>query len=107
MDREEMCKLRLAKWLHKNYENLSEKHSWETQERCRTSFEDLPEENKKVMMDMAKRIIKTLQIQHHLHLVNNLFNVRKCPSCGSEKTVRINRYQVECESCRWKGDDGN
>jgi len=48
----------LAKWLHNNYEEFSRKSNWETQKKCQVEFEDLPEENKKVMMKMARRIHK-------------------------------------------------
>ena len=48
----------LAEWLHDNYEEISKKEDWKTQEKCRVKFEDLPRENVRVMIELAKRIIK-------------------------------------------------
>jgi len=48
----------LAKWLHDNYEEFSKKTGWRTQDNCQVEFEKLPEENKKVMLKMARRIHK-------------------------------------------------
>lgn len=48
---------KLARWMHEQYEEIAEKRNWKTQERCRVEFDDLPEENKKVMIDLAERII--------------------------------------------------
>lgn len=48
---------KLAKWMHNEYEKISKKENWETQKNCKVEFEDLPEENKKVMIELATRII--------------------------------------------------
>ena len=48
----------LAEWLHDNYEEIAKKKSWETQKSCKVKFEDLPEENKQVMVSLARRIHK-------------------------------------------------
>ena len=48
----------LAEWLHINYEAISKKEDWKTQEKCQVKFEDLPRENVRVMIELAKRIIK-------------------------------------------------
>ncbi len=48
---------KLAKWMHEQYEEISKKEKWETQKKCRVEFEDLPEENKKVMIELAERLI--------------------------------------------------
>ena len=51
----------LAKWLHDNYEEIAKKKNWNTQKSCKVEFEDLPEENKSVMMSMARKIHKNLR----------------------------------------------
>lgn len=48
----------LAEWLHENYEEISKEENWETQKECKVNFEDLPRENVRVMVELAKRIIK-------------------------------------------------
>ncbi|HEA46468.1 MAG TPA: hypothetical protein ENH99_01675 [Candidatus Pacearchaeota archaeon] len=48
---------KLAKWMHDEYEKISKKEKWNTQKNCKVEFEDLPEENKAVMIELAKRII--------------------------------------------------
>lgn len=51
----------LAKWLHDSYEEIAKKKSWNTQKSCKVEFEDLPKENKSVMLSMARRIHKWLR----------------------------------------------
>ena len=48
----------LAEWMHNNYEEISKQQKWETQKKCQVKFKDLPEENKQVMIELAKRIIR-------------------------------------------------
>lgn len=50
----------LAEWLHLNYEELSLIHNWNTNDKCKTSFKDLPEENKMVMLDLSDRLLKKI-----------------------------------------------
>lgn len=47
----------LASLFHRSYEFHSKNEGWETQENCRVQFEDLPEENKKVMILVCGEII--------------------------------------------------
>lgn len=47
----------LAKSLHVAYEKLSTIKGWNTQNKCKVRFEDLPEENKEVMKAIALFII--------------------------------------------------
>jgi len=47
----------LAEWLHDRYEKHSKYHDWETQKDCKVKFDDLPEENKKVMQSLAQDIL--------------------------------------------------
>lgn len=50
----------LAEWLHDNYERISKLQKWNTQKKCQTKFNELPEENKRVMLSMARKIHKNL-----------------------------------------------
>ena len=56
-----MKTIELAEWLHNNYEEISKKEKWKTQESCQVKFNDLPEENKKVMIKLARRIHKIVK----------------------------------------------
>ena len=56
------CYIILADWLHNQYEEISKEKSWNTQKRCKVKFEDLPGENREVMFELAKRIIKKFNI---------------------------------------------
>lgn len=47
----------LAKYLHDNYEEISKKTNWNTQEKCKVEFENLPIENKNTMILLAGKII--------------------------------------------------
>ena len=49
---------KLAIWMHEQYEEISKQVKWETQKKCRVEFKDLPEENRKVMIALAKRLLK-------------------------------------------------
>ena len=48
---------KLAEKLHEKYEELSSELDWDTQEKCKVKFEDLPKENKKVMKGIAAWLI--------------------------------------------------
>ncbi len=50
----------LAKWLHDSYEEIAKKRNWNTQKSCKVEFEDLPKENKSVMLNLARKIHKRL-----------------------------------------------
>ncbi len=56
-----MKKEELAKWLHDNYEEISKRVGWNTQNKCKVEFEDLPIENKSVMIKIAGRIHKRIR----------------------------------------------
>lgn len=47
----------LAKWLHDQYEDIAKDKNWETQKECKVEFVNLPEKNKAVMIELAKRIL--------------------------------------------------
>ena len=65
----------LAEWMHNQYEEISKEQRWKTQKKCQVKFKDLPEENRKVMIALAGRLIK----KKGLKLV-----VFVCPICNYE-----------------------
>lgn len=52
----------LAEWMHNNYEEIAAKENWQTQKKCKVKFMDLPIENRRVMMELAKRIIERFDL---------------------------------------------
>lgn len=54
---------RLADFMHNNYEYFASQNGWTTQKKTRVNFEELPEENKQTMLDLAKHMIKTFDIR--------------------------------------------
>lgn len=52
----------LAIWLHKEYEALALEENWKTQENCQTNFDELPEENKNVMLRLADKLMQTFGV---------------------------------------------
>ena len=57
-----ITKEELAEWLHDQYEEIAKEKGWQTQESTKTKFENLPEENKKTMIELAQRIINRFKI---------------------------------------------
>ena len=47
----------LARFMHFEYERFAQKHDWDTQEPCKVAFDDLPENNKKTMLCVAKSVL--------------------------------------------------
>ena len=56
------CYIVLADWLHDQYEEISKEKGWNTREECKVEFEDLPKENREVLFELAKRIIKKFNL---------------------------------------------
>lgn len=52
---------KLAIFMHDTYEKKAKYREWDTQERCRTKFDDLPLANKLVMLDVAEEVLKILR----------------------------------------------
>jgi len=48
----------MAKEFHVIYEQESMEEGWNTQKKCRVSFDKLPEKNKKVMLRTCARMIE-------------------------------------------------
>ena len=55
----------LAEWFHDNYEEVSLKHGWKTQANCQVRFIDLPETNKKTMIEVCQRLFNKLNYEKH------------------------------------------
>ena len=53
--------LRLAKFMHEEYENSARLFGWVSQKACRVPFEELPEANVKTMLNVAKQIIEDFE----------------------------------------------
>lgn len=53
--------LRLAKFMHEEYENSARLFGWESQKKCRVPFEELPSANAKTMLNVAKQIIEDFE----------------------------------------------
>ena len=45
----------MAEWFHNNYEEIAKAEGWQTQDKCRVEFKDLPENNKITMIKVCKR----------------------------------------------------
>lgn len=59
MNKEEISEMngeQLATWLHDAYEQISKDVGWNTQDKCKVKFKDLPDKNKSVMLRMAQKI---------------------------------------------------
>ncbi len=48
---------KIAKRFHEVYEELAPSRGWETQERSRVPWEDVPSENKKLMIDVVSQLL--------------------------------------------------
>ena len=47
----------LAKFMHNVYEDYAKLNGWDTQEKCKVEFEELPKKNKQVMIHTAMQVI--------------------------------------------------
>jgi hypothetical protein len=45
----------MAKWFHEAYEEIAKEIGWETQDNCKTEFDELPEKNKETMIKVCER----------------------------------------------------
>lgn len=48
---------RIARRFHEVYEDLAPVYGWQTQERSRVPWEDVPPENKRLMVKVVSRLI--------------------------------------------------
>ena len=47
----------LARMFHDSYERIAKEVGWKTQESCKVEFDDLPEENKQVMLRTVGEVV--------------------------------------------------
>jgi len=47
----------LARKFHEEYERLAPEFGWKTRERCRKEFDELPERNRELMVEVARCVI--------------------------------------------------
>lgn len=52
---------KLAIFMHNTYEKSAKELGWDTQEKCKVEFEDLPEKNRQVMLFVAEEVIKFME----------------------------------------------
>jgi hypothetical protein len=52
----------LARLFHDTYEALAPSHGWETQERSRKDWDEVPAENKSLMIAVAARVLDALEL---------------------------------------------
>lgn len=52
----------LAEWMHNTYEKLAKANNWQTQEKTRVDFKDLPAENKATMLALANELQNTFGV---------------------------------------------
>lgn len=62
MDEGELVTIQeLAKFMHDEYEKAAKFCGWETQEKTKVEYEELPKENKEVMLIVAEKVICRLR----------------------------------------------
>ena len=45
----------MAKWFHDNYEEIAKAEGWQTQDKCKVEFHDLPESSRNTMIKVCDR----------------------------------------------------
>lgn len=45
----------MAEWFHNNYEEIAKAEGWQTQDKCKVEFKDLPESNQVTMIKVCER----------------------------------------------------
>ena len=57
----------LARVFHRHYEEQAPVHGWETQERARVEWEELPQENRMTMIATCRAVIDELGLKWEAH----------------------------------------
>ena len=94
-----MTKEELAKWLHDTYEAIAKEKDWNTQQSCKVEFDDLPDANKRTMIEIADRILNLNLLR--LHFFGSQSEQLICPSCSSENVYVGFRYYNLCRDCNY------
>jgi len=58
--------IKLARWLHENYEREAGRIGWETNKKCQTDFDYLPLANRLVMLNIARKLIQKFELYSFL-----------------------------------------
>ncbi|MEA2037241.1 MAG: hypothetical protein U9O94_07035 [Nanoarchaeota archaeon] len=45
----------MAEWFHNNYEEIAKAEGWQTQDKCKVEFKDLPKSNQATMIKVCER----------------------------------------------------
>ena len=45
----------MAEWFHNNYEEIAKAEGWQTQDKCKVEFKDLPKSNRTTMIKVCER----------------------------------------------------
>lgn len=100
----------LAVWLHDNYEKLAKDNNWQTQEKTKVEFDNLPMENKNTMLALADKMLNTFSIiavqanvsgSNRLHLPpikKKAIAELVCPDCKRPKLENHLDY-IHCKNC--------
>lgn len=59
--------IELAKWLHDNYEEVAKSKDWDTQDNCKVEFINLPEANKRTMIEISHRLLGYESLKSHFN----------------------------------------
>ena len=57
--------LEMAKWLHDEYECQAACVGWDTQDGTSTDFENLPDDNKEVMVRLASALLDEFEVKNY------------------------------------------
>lgn len=67
----------LARKMHETYERLAPQFGWETQKRSQKPWEEVPEENKKLMVAVISEVFTEEAIKAHMPAVMNSVGAKR------------------------------
>lgn len=84
---------RLAKRMHEAYEDLAPKHGWATQERSRKPWEEVPEANRQLMIEVMRQVMlpalaNAVATRHDLASILRLSDSGPKPQLGQRVSRR-------------------
>lgn len=65
-----MIAIQLAKEFHEIYEDEAISNNWNTQQKCKVKFEDLPLENKITMIQTCEKLLEKYNIVERINSFN-------------------------------------
>jgi hypothetical protein len=81
---------RLAEMFHETYERLAPEHGYETREASAKPWEQVPEQNRGLMVAVAAEVLNSDRLAAHFEQRKANEQVRRlrrdgiCPTCGAE-----------------------